>query len=268
MIIFGTRMYGKKNPVKGYGVCDNCGKYGKHTSYNGRKFGHIYFIPLIPNGPRMRVLKECKKCSLGSHIPETEIPTIINNLRQSCDKALAALFAGEKNFDNKGTSTPCVECLAGAVETLYCLGAADYVNLMLKALETKQETYAHRIISGESHEFLGNIDKATEAYMGAKASQPENIYPWVALGAMQLNSNNHSEALPFYEKALDLSEERFHILQVLVTIYDKLKEHAKLASTYEECFVSVPELLQDKKTVKAYKKACKKVGRQPTAAVK
>ena len=66
-----------------------------------------------------------------------------------------------------------------------------------------------------------------------------------------------------YEKALELSSDKFPVLQVLLTIYDSLKDHAKLSETYEQCFELVPELAKDKKVLKAYKKACGKAGKPP-----
>ena len=69
MIIYGSRMYFKKNLVRSFGECENCGRYGKRVSYQARKFGHIYFIPILPLGSNSQVLRECKSCSMGSHIP-------------------------------------------------------------------------------------------------------------------------------------------------------------------------------------------------------
>jgi len=65
MIVFGSRMYFKKNVVKSFEECEHCGVYGKMISYKARKFGHIYFIPLIPMGKSSQVLRECKKCKRG-----------------------------------------------------------------------------------------------------------------------------------------------------------------------------------------------------------
>ena len=148
MIIYGTRMYGKKNVVNGWGYCTNCDRYLKHSSYNGRKWGHLYFIPLIPDGPHVRVLKECGKCSNGLHIPETEVPAMLDDLRQSCDKALAALIAGQSEFDDGGETVSCTACITGSVELLYCLQAEDYVNLLLSALQEKGFEMAYHMVMG------------------------------------------------------------------------------------------------------------------------
>ena len=56
LIIYGSKIYGKRDEITGWGRCEECGVYGRHSSYNGRKFGHIYYIPLIPSGPHLRVM--------------------------------------------------------------------------------------------------------------------------------------------------------------------------------------------------------------------
>ena len=69
MIVYGSRMYFKKNVVNSFGECEHCGGFGKTTSYQARKFGHIYFIPLIPMGKSSQILRACKGCSMGAQIP-------------------------------------------------------------------------------------------------------------------------------------------------------------------------------------------------------
>ena len=265
MIIYGSRMYGRRNLVNGWGHCEYCGKYGRNTSYNGRKWGHLYFIPLIPEGPRVRVIKECKKCSHGTHIAERDVPAILGSLHESTEKALAALLAGEKEFDNNGTTTPSTACLAGAVEMLVCLQSDKHLRLILAALQEKELTHAHRLVQGELLEFEGKLDEAAEAYQLAADCEPDDVVPLLSVGSIHLKKNEYQKARLTYEKALALSEDRLPVLQVLLTIYESLKEHARLAETYEECFERVPELTDDKKIVSAYKKACKKAGRQPVA---
>lgn len=263
MIVFGTRMYGKKNVVNGYGYCEHCGKYGKNTSYTGRKFGHVYYIPLIPSGPRVRVVKECKKCTHGMHFPETEVPGIIDELRQTTEKALTALIAGKKEFDDNGTMTPCTAFLAGNIELLYCLGAEARVKFILSKLEEKRLTQEYQIVLGESLEFQGKLDEAAASYQRAVDSDPSDTMPLLSLGSVYLNKNDLPKAKEVYERALELSKEKLPVLQVLITVYESLNEYDKLAQTYEWCFSLVPGLSGDKKVLKAYRKACKKSGRNP-----
>lgn len=263
MIIYGSRMYGRRNPVNGWGYCDNCAKYGKHISYNGRMWGHLYFIPLIPEGPRVRVLKQCRKCSNGIHIPEEEAPVTLDNLRTDSDSALAGLVAGELEFEKDGAMVPCITFLADAVELLCCMCAEDHVRAIIAALQEKGLVYAHHLLNGKLLEFAGNRDEATLAYKEAAASDPANPLPMILLGAIHVDKKDYEGARLLYEKALELSSDKRAVYLVLLNIYDYLKDYSKTTETYEEIFRLMPELAQDKKTLKAYRKACKKAGKQP-----
>jgi tetratricopeptide (TPR) repeat protein len=265
MIVVGSRMYGRRNQVKGWGLCAHCGTYGKNTSYNGRKWGHLYFIPLIPEGPRVRVVKECKKCSHGVHMPEPEALALLNSLRQGTNRALAALIAGEKTFDDNGTAIPSAAYLAGAVEMLLCLQADEHLHLVTSALQVKGLNQVYHLVNGQSLEFQGKLDEAAEAYQQAAACEPQDPLPLMSLGDIRIRQKDYQSAQQFYEEALSLSEDRFPVLQVLLTIYKSTKNHPRLAETYEECFALVPELANDKAVFKAYKKSCIKAAKQPIA---
>ncbi|MAE60477.1 MAG: hypothetical protein CMJ49_03870 [Planctomycetaceae bacterium] len=263
MIVYGSRMYGRKNVVRGWGYCEHCGKYGKNTSCNARKWGHLYFIPLIPEGPRVRVIKDCAKCSNGVSIPESNVPDVLNDMRRTNESALAALGAGETQFNDDGTMTPCAEVLAGSIEALYCLNAADYADSILASLQEHNFTYAHQLALGELLEFKGNLDDAAEAYWKAAEAEPSDAYPLIAIGSTHMKRNDPAGAVPIYETALELSENRFPVLQILLSVYSMTNDHNKVVDTYEECFELVPELTQDKSVLKDYRKTCKKAGRDP-----
>lgn len=263
MIIYGTRMYGKKDVVKGWGFCDQCGRYGRNSSYSGRKWGHLYFIPLIPSGPRVRVVKECKACSQGLHFPEKELPNILADLHKNTQNALSALVSGEKQFNDNGTMIPATGCLSGSVDILHCLQADDYLNHLLSAMKENNLTHTYHLVNGESLEFHGKLDQAIESYNQAALCEPGDAIVLISLGSIYMKKNDFITAKEFYECALELSEERFPVLQVLLTIYESIKDYSKVAETYEECFEIIPELAKDKKVFKAYKRTCKKAGKTP-----
>ena len=77
MLIYGSRMYFKKNTVKTTGECEHCGTYGNLTSYQAKKFGHLYFIPILPMGPHSQVLRECPQCRIGTHLSMTDLEPIV-----------------------------------------------------------------------------------------------------------------------------------------------------------------------------------------------
>ncbi len=150
MIVFGSRIYGKKNVLEGWGRCESCGVYGQTSNYNGRKWGHIYFIPLIPSGPHLRVVKECGKCQRGMHIPETEVPEITLEMRQSAKAALEALANGALDFTTPGSDEPqnCLGALYGSVELLLCLDDAETVNDMLVRLKEIHRDFERNLVAG------------------------------------------------------------------------------------------------------------------------
>ncbi len=263
MIIFGTRMYGKKNVVKGWAQCPQCGKYGKNISYTGRKWGHVYFIPLVPDGPHMRVIMECKKCSQGAHVPEKDVPDILADMRRRVDSALAALIDGRTHISHDGEEIPCAAAVASSIEMLHCLSADDYIELIFAALQEKKLSFAHHISKGESLEFSGQLKEAAELYAKASECEPNDTFPLFQLGSVHMKTGEMGEARVVYEKALGLSEDRFPVLRALITVYESQNDHAKLSETYEECFQLVPELKSDKKVYRGYAKSCKKASRQP-----
>lgn len=264
MIIYGSRMYGRKNPVEGWGFCESCGNYEKNISYDGRKWGHLYFIPLIPVDPAARVIKQCTSCSHGLHIPQTEIPNVVNSIQETTKKALAALIAGQEEFKDQGTKVSATACLAGSVEMLHCLQADEHLQFIVYALKEKNLDYPLHLVEGESDEFQGKLDEAAASYKKAVALNPNDIRPLMAMGSIHLKKNDPQSAKTSYEKALALSEDRLPALGALIGIYAALDESPKLVETYEECFGLVPDLANDKKTVKGYKKACKEAGRAPS----
>jgi tetratricopeptide (TPR) repeat protein len=265
MIIYGSRMYGKKNVVTGFGSCDHCGAYGKLTSYNARKWGHIYFIPLIPEGPHVRVVKECKACGRGMHVPVEKVAATIANLRASMDRALAALAGGQAHFQGEGDreQISCAGFLSGTVDLLYCLQADEHVEQLLSSLREGNHQAAYQLVTGSIREFGGEPDAAGEAYVEAAKAAPDDPLPVTMLGDLCFNRKDLEKAQAFYERARELAPEGLSVLQSLLGVYEARKDHEHLAETYERIFDLVPELRADKKLFKAYKKACKNAGRQP-----
>jgi tetratricopeptide (TPR) repeat protein len=264
MIVYGSRMYGVKDIVKGWGFCDKCGNYSKTSSYNGRKWWHIYFIPIIPEGPRVRVIMECTRCENGMRIPETEFSETLNELRQNSDRAMEALIAGKPTFKIDDIDNSCAEYLSDSIEHLYCLGAEEYVHMLLTTLKAKGLNLAYHLVDGRAMEFYGHLDEAAAAYRAAAECSPRSPLPLMLLGVIDLSKKDYEGARLTYEKALNLSQDKLSVLQILITIYNALKDVDELPKTYEACFNLAPELAKDKKFIKGYKKACKKAGFQPT----
>lgn len=263
MIIFGSRMYGKKFVVEGWGYCDNCRKYVKTSNYNAREWGHIYFIPIIPSKTPMRVIRECSKCHRGNHIPEIETPAILNELKTHSDNALSALIDGEKVFSDNGKEISYAASLANNVELLYCLNEADYVSKLIENLQAHGLNYTLELVTGKSLEFQGKFDEAMHSYRQAALHEPQEVAPLLYFGLVYLRQKDYIRARPIYEKALELTDDKISVLQILLMVYENIKDHGALAETYEEIYKISPNISQDKKIMKAYNKACNKAGREP-----
>lgn len=264
MIVYGSRIYGRKDLVQGWGYCLNCGKYGKNSSYTGRKWVHLYFIPLVPLGRRSRIVMECKKCSHGLHYVAKDLPETIRILRESTGGAMTALLAGEKKFNNNNTGNEEMASgfLAGAVGLLLSLQEDDYLNILIGVMQEKKLTFAYHMVLGASLEFRGNLDAAVIAYKDAISYDSDDAQAYISLGAAYVMKSEIEDAREAYEKALELSEDKFQVIQILLGIYEDTKDYLKLAEAYEACFELVPGLSQDKKILKAYRKSCDRAGRE------
>ena len=162
-------MYGTRNVVYGHGVCQFCGNYGKHKSYNGRKWGHLYFIPLIPSGPQTRVLKESASCNMGSHIPEDKIDDLYEDLQigiSACIQAAAAqqqLFVHPDSGDECGTALYLTE----AVDLLYTAGFKEEIEGVLDQLNTPQTSFEYAVTCAAHCEITGEPETAAESLASA-----------------------------------------------------------------------------------------------------
>jgi tetratricopeptide (TPR) repeat protein len=268
IIIFGSRMYGKKDEVLGWGYCDHCNKFVKHSSYNARKWGHLYYIPLIPSGSRVRVVKECAECKNGMHIPEAEVPGVFLDIQETVKASLSALLEGHTKIQEEGSddALDCAAYLYGTLDMLYCLNEKEYADQILATLQENDLRYEYCIVKGSSLEFYGMFDEAAMSYKQAIEMNPEDPIPLFLLGSLYLNQNNVENARGIFEQALELAPGDLSVMQALIDIYSAMQEHYKVAEMYERCFELVPGLTQDKKIVKVYKKACKKAGKDPMTA--
>jgi tetratricopeptide (TPR) repeat protein len=265
MIVFGSRIYGKRNELEGWGRCDHCGTYGPKTSYNGRKWGHVYFIPLIPSGPHLRVVNECNKCKRGLHIPEADVPEIVLDMRQSANDALAALGAGATEFTTGGSTEPrsCLGALYGSVELLLSLGEPEVVNNMLTSLKASGRDFERNLVVGRVNEFKGQPQDAAAAYEAAAQVDGADGLPHALAGEAWTLAGNLDRALEAYRRALAANSNDLDAIQGLIDVYTAQGDYWNVAEMYERAFDVVPELLQQKKVHKAYKKACKKANRPP-----
>ncbi|WP_166831491.1 tetratricopeptide repeat protein [Thalassoroseus pseudoceratinae] len=264
MIIYGSRMYGKKQQVKTFGSCDHCGAYGQQFSYFGRKFGHIYFIPLIPMGGRVRVLFQCAKCDMGSHVPEDEVPNLTRGITEAMKPAIAAVNDGHDTFvDADGDTVHAGAQLAGPIVTLHACGLGESVQKILEVLPSDSQAY--HLVDAADLAVIGHDEEAIDSYKKAISVKAEDPVPLQIFGEFCANTGRLPLARQVYEKALRLAPNNVAVVARLADIAEGMKDYEGICDRYEQLFELQPSLLQQKKLVKTYKKACKKAQREPVA---
>jgi hypothetical protein len=260
MIIFGTRMYGRKNSVRSHGRCPHCGRTTRLESYDGRKWFHLYFIPIIPQGGHVRVIHECASCDTGAHVPAQNVPAIIADLQKTADAAIVALGAGEHEMEIDGARRPVAAVLGGLVPDLYGFAGEKELRLLLdnlKAVGAKEEL---ELAEAKAAEIRG-LDPEAEAryrFLAAEAKRPASLFH---AARYALNHGQLPVATALAERVETLLVDDLDVKQLLIDCYTAQKDWARLALAYEHCFLLAPDLSRNAAITKAYKQACKKAGR-------
>ncbi|KAF0095922.1 MAG: hypothetical protein E1N59_698 [Puniceicoccaceae bacterium 5H] len=259
-------MYGKKDPVTGWTSCSNCGRHGKSRSYSGRKWGHLYFIPLIPVGGHVRVLHECPHCKKGAHLPADQVEPTLEQLREQVKQATGAIYEGRDVCELEGQDTSCALTLAGVVKPLYALNRAEEVGVILEALQQPGvDPEAYFLTQGASLEYQGDFPGAAQAYSSAIEAKPDSPRPMLTMGKLRLRLGQFAEARPIYESLLQRYPDDLNLRSSLLTVYEQLGAYPDLVANYEAIFERLPHLKKDRKLFKCYQKACKQAGTQPVS---
>ena len=263
MLVYGRMIYGGKDRVKGVSYCSNCCKYTKNASYIGRMYWHFFLVPLIPDGPRVRIIKQCRRCGKGEHIPEENLPAIVESLSKRSQLASSAILDGQKQIIQDGEPASAILSLVNLVETMCTYNMVNEVNVVRTLLEKEKRMLAHHLIDGRMMEFRGELKGARMAYQQALGHHPDEAAVYLLLARICMRMKDVRGTGEAYEKALPLSENRYPIYLELLKVYQSTKEWLRLAETYEECFKVRPDLARDRSFYKDYSKACKYGGKQP-----
>jgi tetratricopeptide (TPR) repeat protein len=264
MLIYGSQMYFKKNVVKSNGECEYCGAYGKLKSYQARKFGHLYFIPVLPQGPRSQVLRECKRCSMGTHIPLNDLEPMADALSDQFKSWIVAIQDGQTEVvPNGGTEPVNVGVLiAGILEELYCLKEIESVESISSILAASNMGYENEIVQGRWHEIQGDLEKAKMSFQAAHRSRPREPMPLFQMGSLAAKSGNVQEAESAFQSYSKLMPEDISPYIELSGVYEKTKNFAGIVRAYDMIYTLNPDVIPDAGMKKIYKKACKKSGSQ------
>jgi len=261
MIIFGSKMYGVSNVVQGFGECEYCECYAQNKSYSGRKWGHVYFIPLFPMGSRVRVLRECSNCDTGAHIPEDELPGMIDAIRNALEACIATLdpHTHECNHPEIDEPVPIGPYLRETVGTLYLLESESLIDEARQAFDGKSAAYESHITQAALSEVRGDDDQALEHYASARQITAE--FPTFVMAGICERNGNQPRALELYNHLLDTVDEPLQVLLAMIEPLEALKEYDELCDVLEKCIALAPALADDKKFSKYCKKMAKKAHR-------
>lgn len=267
MIVFGRNMYGGKGYVKGVTYCPKCCYYRKSASFVGRMYFHIFLIPLIPDGPRVRVIKECCRCGNSQHITEDKLPAAVASLSKQAQYALAELLDGHHRIKLDDEEVSAAFYLVNLVERMCTFDMGKELAAISASLKEHGLMQLQNLIEGRILEFKGNLKGARAAYQTASGYPPEEAKVYMILAGICMRMKDISGAKDAYQKALPISADRYSIFLELLKVYSKTKEWPLLAEAYEECFKVRPDLARDNMFYKPYAKACKHSGKQPINAL-
>lgn len=260
MLIYGSKMYGTKNLVQGFGECQHCGGYGQHRSYDGRKFGHLYFIPLIPMGGHVRVMKECAHCSMGSHFPRDHVIGLyqrIESLMQSC---VIAAGEGSRLFtDPEGGVSHNGPFLLEAVDLLYTAGYASEIPPLIELLDNDAARFEHGIASGAFAEIRGDATAAYVSYQSASEAAPDEPLPYMLMSGFQMRSGQPQQALDLLERACAIEPDDVQLMLSKAGPLEALGRFQELLDLIDRAIALAPQLADDKPFMKMRKKFAKRL---------
>lgn len=263
MIIYGSRMYFKERQVKSFGECEHCGRFSKMTSYQARKFGHIYFIPLIPMGSKSQVLRECSKCDMGLHIPLASFGQLVSTVETQFKDWIGEVQNGNREIelpDAKGAKVNVGLLIAGILDDLYCLKLIETIEPISTILQSQGFDYENNIVLARWAEMCGDLNQAKGRMLAALQASPENSYPLYQMGRLELLSNNSQGAEAAFQRYIAVNPTDISANAMLAGIYERAKDYPKLIKSYDTLYSLNADLLGNSGMKKQYKTACKKSG--------
>lgn len=264
MIIYGSRMYFKKRLVNSFGECEHCGRYGKMRSYQARKFGHIYFIPLIPMGAHSQVLRECRSCDMGVHIGTEQLGGLVESLSDQFKSWVVALSEGLKEVEPAPGEEPVNigALISGSLDDFYCLGEIESVDSIIELMDASGLQMEKEMVLGRWAEIHGDLEAAISHNQAAHRIDPTSGYPLFQLGHLNLLKGDLAAAETAYEQYSRLFPDDLSPVVELAGAYEVKKDWPKIVQYYDAIYEASPEVVADRAMKKVYKKACKKSGLQ------
>lgn len=262
MIVYGSRMYFRSNIVKHFGICDHCGNYTKQQSYRGQKFGHLYFIPILPMGSKSQVLDECSQCEMGSHLPLEQAGPAIEKMQMEFKQWIEAVQEGETEVTPEGSDQPINVgfLIAESASSLFRLNQLSRVDDICAILDAEEMDFEKEMVLAKWCELTGDAVQRSRHFQTASRLRPDDLFiAFETACALRLGGRTE-EAIGEFRRLISMDPSELTGYVQLAGIYEVQKDFQNLAVTLEAIFEIDPELRNDRKTKKLYKKACKKSG--------
>lgn len=263
MIIYGSRMYFKQDQVTSYGECEHCGAFSRMTSYKAQKFGHIYFIPLIPMSSKSQILRECKNCDMGMQIPLNDMEPRVASLTEKFKTWIVEIQSGNRTTTMEdGTEINLGLLISGIIEDMYCLKEIEGVDHIVKILVDNGMHYESNLVLAQWYEIKGDLKQSAASLKEAHQLEPEDSIVIFRIGRAEVKLQNVAGAEAAFQKYMQLEPEDVSAWIELATMYEGMKDYPNIVRTYDEIYSMNEQLVQEKAMKKVYKKACKKSGQQ------
>jgi tetratricopeptide (TPR) repeat protein len=245
------------------GFCSFCGRFVKFRSWSGMKFFHLYFIPLIPLGGRMRNHKMCTKCSMLREISVEEFEATIERLKEFSAHAILSLHNGDTTFSmDQAPSEPInsLEFLIGAVDWFQSINETEFNQGIAEQLNRPTLGFANAMLNAQLETMAGRLDQAIQRYLEA-SSQSSVADPHLMRAQLQIEKRRIAEAIESLKAALKLVENTPQELGVrlqLAAQHMTVKDYAEASQHYDKVLQLQPAYLNDKAFMKEVNKAKKK----------
>ena len=125
----------------------------------------------------------------------------------------------------------------------------------------RQRGYEQHLVSAAVSEFDGDPAAAAGAYETAARLADCDRMPLLLAGEMWFAAGELDRSLESYRRASALEPHDLHALQGMIDVYTAQNDHWNVSEIYERAFSVAPDLRNEKKVMKAYKKSCKKANR-------
>ncbi len=256
---------GKKNLVKSYGECMNCGFSGELQSYSARQWVYLlYLLPICPSVKADRYVNMCPACQKGMIVSLKKVPAFIKQVRADAAAAVKALLAGKTEFPGDGgQSVNAQACLGFSLGVLRGLQDGEEINRIFKTLDAKAPPAVAALAKGAYLEFKGEPKRTRELYETTLAACPDDPGLLTALGRHCLLTGDRQAACERLEHLLATTtdkEKTREPMLLLADAYEGLKHYDKTVAMYDRCLATFPEFGDNPAFKEAYAKVKKLSG--------